>query len=62
MTLNDDLSTVSTTHLLNIWFSIMSNRPTSDYRKASNEERAAFYLRLGAEIDARIPARSRKEG
>jgi hypothetical protein len=61
MRLDADLSTVPTTHLLNIWLVIMTPglRKPREYLDATDAERAAFYQRLGDEIDARIPPRSK---
>jgi hypothetical protein len=60
----DELASVRTTHLLNIWFAITGEQVgvkvrLAEFRDASNEERAAFYTRLCEEIDARIPPTSK---
>ncbi len=53
-----ELEPLATTHLIMILISILENHPPAEFLQASREERAAFWLRLGAEIDARIPARA----
>lgn len=60
MSLDTDLSTLATSHLLNIWVVIMTGSGTLlvPYREATPAVRAAFYQRLCTEIDLRIPRRT----
>lgn len=58
MTPDLDLSKMPTTDLLIIFVAILSGGDVlQDYDDATPDDRLAFYTRLRAEIDCRIPTR-----